>query len=259
MFNQSIMSALNAVSATSAPRAPRTPRCPQADRAPRANSSKQGPSPCRNGASCRFLKGGCLGAHSLEDYIDAHKRIGVETWGHPKGLCPCGTVEACTAYFVGAPLGIVCPNRLHRGQLLLTQDGTTFDASMVFDALNVVPSAFYEAPNTYVSNAAKREAEKVAKAEEFVAKMNEVKAKAEADVAEAKAKAAAAQTKANEVIISISEARAIAENATRQNDALEANLAQAQYALASFGIYVPPIMTSCWFCQQGCCDGRNHQ
>jgi hypothetical protein len=207
-------------------------------------SAPRPPSLCRNGASCRFLKGGCLSIHSLDDYITAHRNMGTD-FGTPKGLCPCGTSEACAAYFVGAPHGIICPNRLHRGQLLLTLDGTKVDASAVFDALNVVSSAFHQAPNTYVSNAAKREAEKTAKANAEAAAAEERAAKANRDAVEAEAFAAGACAHANAVV---------ADAQWRAN----AVIAEAQWHAAATG-FCPPAPVPCYYCQQGRCDGRNHQ
>lgn len=207
-----------------------------------AGRSQKGHSLCCGGESCRFLKGGCFGAHSIKDYITAHSNMGMD-FGTPKGLCPCGTSEACAAYFVGAPHGIICPNRLHRGQLLLTLDGTKVDASAVFDALNVVPSAFHQAPNTYVSNAAKREAEKTAKAkaekaaaEAREAEAEKLKADAEKQKAEAeklKAALAAAQAAAR----GADHARNCAASANREVDTLQWRLQQAETALASVGLY----------------------
>lgn len=195
-----------------------------------------------NGASCPFLKGGCLGIHSLEDYITAHRNMGTD-FGTPKGLCPCGTSEACATYFVGAPDDIICPHRLHRGQLLLTLDGTKVDASAVFDALNVVPSAYHQAPNTYVSNAAKREAEKTAKAAAEAAAAEAAAAEAEklkAEVEKLKVALAAAQAAARVAEAAArgaDEARNCAASANREVDALLFQLQQAEATLAAFGLF----------------------
>jgi hypothetical protein len=102
------------------------------------------------------------------------------------------------------------------------------------DTLNGVEGIFLS-PNTWQSNHVKY-----------------VDALAAAEAAEAEAKAAEAKVERLKA-----EADAVHAQAGWTVNAIGQRLMQAEATLASFGIV--PFLTGCYYCQQGRCDGRNHQ
>lgn len=177
--------------------------------APRAGRGQKGPVPCRNGPACRYLRGGCMGLHTIEDYITFHGATGTTQWGFPVGLCPCD--DNCEKYHEDAPNGIDCYNRLHRGQMLQTPTGSVC-ASVVFDALHAGHSAHHAFPNTYNTNAAKRAAE-AAEAAKAVDIAKAMSAKAQADADEARNYAAIANREADAAQFEVEAARFEVESA----------------------------------------------
>lgn len=189
---------------------------------PRVEGGWQGPAPCRNGPSCfALLRGFCNFYHCDEEKANAKAkamaRIDVSVAEHKPKLCEKGTRENCTRYMSDHHNGHVCKKQ-HA------------------DNLTGVES-IYLGDNTWASNHVK------------YVEAQEAKAKAIADAVKANADAVKAKTDADE-------ARNCASNANRTAVALEQRLMQAEATLASVGIFPQPVMTSCWFCQQGRCDGR---